>query len=215
MTFARLKRCLPAGRAAAWTPASSVQMTTAAPPESNATSALGSASSLSVSVCARPIPGGAARSGGCSGGEGERGRAGCQGGDAGRCPDATGCSKSDQRRRLRYPQPSAFAARSAQAAPLAQPSAKRRSLTRHPPVLLRTAGFPSRLHGRSRGLHETPPAEQVKARQALERRIRSEELMDLLDRRSAAQAQHPADQLDVGQIACRQLVVAALPVKGE
>ena len=54
MMRASSKRRSPARRAAACMPASSLQMTTAVPFESIATSALGSASSLPVSVCARP-----------------------------------------------------------------------------------------------------------------------------------------------------------------
>jgi hypothetical protein len=53
ITWAWPKRRLPTVRAAACMPASSVQMTIALPSLSNATSALGSASSLSVRVWAR------------------------------------------------------------------------------------------------------------------------------------------------------------------
>jgi len=58
-----------------------------------------------------------------------------------------------------------------------------------------------------------PAAQQVETRERLVRRVRREELAYLLDARSAPHAQHPPDELHVGQVAGGQLVVAALPVK--
>src|SRR5690348_10448616 len=57
--------------------------------------------------------------------------------------------------------------------------------------------------------------EQIDAGERPERLVGSEEVAHLVNLRAAAQAGEAADQLDVGEIAGRQLVVVALAVQAE
>ncbi len=64
--------------------------------------------------------------------------------------------------------------------------------------------------------HGAVPADQREGPcEAAERRVRREVLLDLLDRRPAAEAGESADQLDVGQVAGGQRVGVAATVEGE